>query len=46
MVLIGQGLTSMELSNHVRILQRKIVELKEEIKVRQRGRLDIVLPSR
>ena len=41
-----QGLSCEELSNHVRIIQRKIAEMKEELKLQQQGRLDITFPSR
>ena len=41
-----QGLTKDNISDHIRVLQRKIAKLKEQIKACQLGRIDLAIPSR
>ena len=41
-----QGLTVQDVGTHIRVLQRKIANVKEQIKALQVGRVDLTLPSR
>lgn len=41
-----QGLTKDNVTGHIRVLQRKIAKLKEQIKSCQVGRIDLSIPSR
>ena len=46
MCLIVQGITRDQVGRHIRVLQRKIAKLKEQIKAFQLGRIDLSIPSR
>ena len=45
-ICLVQGLTKDNVSGHIRVLQRKIAKLKEQIKACQLGRIDFSIPSR